>query len=236
MLSLPGAPVLSGFRIAKLLSRLAALEPSIRRLSSRYVHFVDVARPLTAAERGILDALLAYGPRVDEAAEALAPSESASEPLLVAPRAGTVSPWSSKATDIVHVCGLDAVRRIERGIEYRLGASRPLDRAERLRLSGVLFDRMTEQVVLGGAAALRLFEHEAPRPLGTVALGREGRAALEAANAALGFALSSGEIDYLLESFTRLGRDPTDAELMMFAQANSEHCRHKIFNARWVID
>ncbi|MGH8150262.1 MAG: phosphoribosylformylglycinamidine synthase, partial [Steroidobacteraceae bacterium] len=257
MLSLPGAPALSPFRIAKLLARLAAVEAAVGGLTSRFVHFVDTSRELTGGEARILGELLTYGPRPEGpvpaaqpwasapkpmASAARAPAASAPElepedgqPLLVVPRAGTVSPWSSKATDIARVCGLDAVRRIERGIAYRVQASRRLEPRELERLAAELFDRMTERVLLDPAAAASLFEKELPRPLRTVSLAR-GHAALAAANESLGLALSSEEIDYLFESFTRLQRDPTDAELMMFAQANSEHCRHKIFNARWIID
>ncbi len=238
MLSLPGAPALSAFRIAKLLTRLAALDPTVRGLTSRFVHFVDAARELSGHEADILGRLLTYGPRTQgpsERAVGEAADVSDDQLLLVIPRAGTVSPWSSKATDIARVCGLEAVRRIERGIAYRVRATRPLEPAMLLRLAAPLFDRMTETVALEFGSAAALFQHEAPRPLRTVSLAG-GRAALEAANERLGLALSGDEIDYLLESFARLGRDPTDAELMMFAQANSEHCRHKIFNARWIID
>ena len=235
MLQLPGAPALSAFRIAKLLERLAALEPAVKGLDARFVHFADLDRDLTAAELDILEKLLTYGPRIEPAT-----SELAGERLLVVPRAGTISPWSSKATDIAHVCGLTAVRRIERGIEYRLLDSRPLGPERLASLAHVLFDRMTEMVLFDPQHAQRLFGHEAPRPLVHVELGAAdeaaGRAALERANRELGLALSSDEIDYLLTSFRRLGRAPTDVELMMFAQANSEHCRHKIFNADWIID
>jgi len=227
MLQLPGAPALSTFRIAKLLARLATLEPSVRSLDARFIHFVDTARPLEAAERQILERLLTYGPR--------APAQEAGslvgDRLLVVPREGTISPWSSKATDIAQVCGLTAVRRIERGIEYRLLDTEPLG-AERLAaLAPVLFDRMTEMVLFDSDHAVRLFGHAAPKPLVTV-----DRDALESANRELGLALSQDEINYLVTNFQRLGRQPTDVELMMFAQANSEHCRHKIFNADWIVD
>jgi phosphoribosylformylglycinamidine synthase len=231
MLELPGARALSDFRLAKLLGRLAALEPAVRALDAHFVHFVDTAGPLTEAEQAVLAQLLTYGPRRLE--HPLRTPES--HPVLVVPRAGTVSPWSSKATDIAQVCGLAAVRRIERGIEYRIGAATPLSRATLLRLGAVLIDRMTEMALLESAEAGRLFEHAAPRTAQRISL-TGGRAALERANGELGLALSSDEIEYLLESYGRLGRDPTDVELMMFAQANSEHCRHKIFNARWIID
>jgi len=235
LLSLPGAPALSTFRIAKLLSRLRALDPGVEALAARFVHFVAVERRLADREREVLARLLEYGPRAQGAAPADAAEDG--QLLLVVPRAGTVSPWSSKATDIAHVCGLDAVRRIERGIAYRVRAGRKRERPELAALAAPLFDRMTEGVLFDLEAAAVLFEHQTPQPMRTLALAPgEGRATLEAANAALGLALSSDEIDYLLECFTRLGRNPTDAELMMFAQANSEHCRHKIFNARWIID
>ncbi|HKT74158.1 MAG TPA: phosphoribosylformylglycinamidine synthase [Steroidobacteraceae bacterium] len=228
MLQLPGASALSTFRIAKLLDRLTALEPAVRGLSARFVHFVDLERPLDGAERGLLGQLLVYGPRE----EAAAPSGDG-ERLLVVPRPGTISPWSSKATDIAHVCGLSVVIRIERGIEYCLQATAKLGPQRLQALAAVLLDRMTESALLDPAEAERLFGHAKPRQLHQINLDR---AELERANRELGLALSADEIEYLLDSFRRLGRAPTDVELMMFAQANSEHCRHKIFNADWVID
>ena len=230
MLQIPGAPALSAFRIAKLLGRLGALEPTVTALAARFMHFAELAQPLSAPEREVLAQLLTYGPRPEAPAEA-----GAGECVLVVPRSGTISPWSSKATDIARVCGLAGVRRIERGIEYRVRATRPLGSERLARLAPVLIDRMTEMALLDGAQAARLFEHSPPRPLARVSLSG-GRAALESADRALGLALSSDEIDYLMASFALLARDPSDVELMMFAQANSEHCRHKIFNARWIID
>jgi len=257
LLQILGAPALSAFRIAKLLVRLQTREPRITAVKSRYVHFIDLERPLQAAEREVLERLLTYGPREeddravsdDRAASEGIPSgegipngdeaeegtEAHAQQLLVVPREGTVSPWSSKATDIAQVCGLGAVRRIERGIFYSLIASAPLDRDRLDGLAPELFDRMTEMVLLSGAQAERLFAHAPPRPLSRVSL-EHGIGALETANRELGLALSADEIEYLLQSFQRLGRAPTDVELMMFAQANSEHCRHKIFNADWIID
>jgi phosphoribosylformylglycinamidine synthase len=226
MLQLPGAPALSAFRLAKLLARLAALEPTVQALDSRFLHFVD--GDLSAPELDILERLLTYGPRI-----AASLQEGEGELLIVVPRPGTVSPWSSKATDIAQVCGLQAVRRIERGIAYRVLASQRLGRDRLLELAPALLDRMTEVPLFDPAQAQALFAHAQPRPLARVS---KGSAALERANVELGLALSPDEIDYLLESFQRLGRDPTDVELMMFAQANSEHCRHKIFNASWIID
>jgi phosphoribosylformylglycinamidine synthase len=229
MLQIPGAGALSAFRITKLLSRLQALDPRVTALESRFEHFVALDRALTPAEHTVLEGLLTYGPRIESAAE------QGGETLLVVPRQGTISSWSSKATDIARVCGLDAVQRIERGISYRLHSTQTLG-AERLAaLAAVLFDRMTEMVLFDSAAAERLFGHTRPRPLSRISLAT-GIAALETANRELGLALSADEMEYLLTSFRRLGRDPSDVELMMFAQANSEHCRHKIFNADWVID
>jgi len=228
MLQVPGAPALSAFRLAKLLARLQALEPRVEGLDSRFIHFADVEHALSAAESGILERLLTYGPRIEAALK-----EGEGESLIVVPRPGTVSPWSSKATDIALVCGLSAVRRIERGIVYRVLASGRLGRERLSEIAPALLDRMTEAALFDTSQAETLFVHAQPGPLGRVSLGRE---ALERANIELGLALSSDEIDYLLQNFQRLGRDPTDVELMMFAQANSEHCRHKIFNASWVID
>ena len=158
MLQLPGAPALSAFRIAKLLSRLTPLEPGVRALDARFIHFVDTERPLESAERQILEHLLTYGPKA-------APVSAAGDTLLVVPRAGTISPWSSKATDIAQVCGLDAVRRIERGIEYRLLDTEPLGPVRLSALAPALFDRMTEMVLFDAGHAQRLFGHAAPKPL-----------------------------------------------------------------------
>jgi phosphoribosylformylglycinamidine synthase len=229
ILQIPGSPALSAFRIAKLLAKMQARDPQITALGSRYVHFVDLERPLTAAERDVLDRLLTYGPRPEN------DGPDAGAQMLVVPREGTISPWSSKATDIARVCGLDAVRRIERGIGYALTAASPLGRDRVDALAPELYDRMTEMLLHTGAEAERLFAHTHPRPLSRIPLGG-GLAALEDANRELGLALSQDEIEYLFNSFRRLGRDPSDVELMMFAQANSEHCRHKIFNADWIID
>jgi phosphoribosylformylglycinamidine synthase len=229
MLLIEGPPALSAFRIAKLLQRLRALDPAARSLDARFVHFADLSAPLSAAQQAVLAQLLTYGPSLAAAAH---PGDAR---LFIVPRAGTISPWSSKATDIAHVCGLASVRRLERGIEYRLGAEGALTRERLGKLAPALSDRMTEMPLFEAAQAAQLFGQTAPQPLTQVSLAG-GREALAAADSRLGLALSQQEMDYLIESFRRLGRDPTDVELMMFAQANSEHCRHKIFNANWVID
>ncbi|WP_295888935.1 phosphoribosylformylglycinamidine synthase [uncultured Thiohalocapsa sp.] len=245
MLCLRGAPALSAFRLAKLEERLRAEGLPDARLSAVLVHFADVSRDLTAGERAVLERLLRYGPAVDGGVEigaetgtqtgAEAGAETGGRLLLVVPRPGTISPWSSKATEIAQHCGLDAVRRLERGIAFQLGAADLGDAAVKTA-AALLHDRMTEAVLRDFAEAEALFAHAEPRPLGRVDVMAGGRDALVAANAELGLALSDDEIDYLIASFGALGRNPTDVELMMFAQANSEHCRHKIFNADWVID
>jgi phosphoribosylformylglycinamidine synthase len=230
MIELPGALAVSDFRIAKLRPALEKLQPNLGTITARFIHFIDLERDLAPREQALLERLLTYGPRDPTAAAQVLGAE-----VIVVPRFGTISPWSSKATDIAKVCGLDAVRRIERGIVWNIATAKPLPRDELAQLAAPLFDRMTEVALLQRADAARLFAHESTRPLRTVSLAR-GREALVAANAELGLALSDDEIDYLVKNFAALKRDPTDVELMMFAQANSEHCRHKIFNADWLID
>jgi phosphoribosylformylglycinamidine synthase len=236
ILSLRGRSALSPFRIAKLLDALTAARPSHRvaALAARHWHFAEVARPLAAAERATLERVLAYGPR-DEPGEADA---AEGRTLVVVPRPGTISPWSTKATDIAHNCGLAAVNRIERGVVWTIATADggALAEEDLAALLPRIHDRMVEAVFGDVADASRLFAHVEPRPLATVPLMARGRPAIEDANAALGLALSDDEVDYLEAAFRALGRDPTDVELMMFAQANSEHCRHKIFNASYVID
>jgi phosphoribosylformylglycinamidine synthase len=230
MLRLRGCPALSPFRRARLLERL----PGITALSAEYQYFVALARDLQPDERRRLGDLLEERPEAPSERQARA-DERASELIIVAPRLGTVSPWASKATDIAHACGLDAVERIERGVSFELslGAGRArLGEAERREL----FDPMTQSAYAGYDELAALFAHGQPAPHRDVDILGRGRAALEQANRELGLALDSDEIDYLVSSFLRLGRNPTDVELMMFAQANSEHCRHKIFKGRYVID
>ena len=233
ILSLRGAPALSAFRVAKLFSGLTAAHPRHRivGVSATYWHFAEVERALAHAEHERLERLLEYGPRMEDA-------DDAGELLLAVPRPGTISPWSSKASDIARNCGLAAVRRIERGVAYRIrtGDGLALSREDRDALLPLIHDRMVEVVVDRMSDAARLFVHVAPRPMDTVPLHSEGVAALVKANDELGLALADDEIEYLGASFRALGRDPSDVELMMFAQANSEHCRHKIFNASWTID
>ncbi|NOT10925.1 MAG: phosphoribosylformylglycinamidine synthase [Methylococcaceae bacterium] len=228
MLTISGPAALSDFRIQNLLAKLQAIEPNISSVQAQFIHFVDCQQPLNDEELALLNQLLAYG------SNALASPDYHAQ-LLVVPRPGTQTPWSSKATEIAQRCGLLSINRIERGIAYSLGSASELSACRTTQLSSVLHDRMT-QTVFDGAATPELFSHHDPKPLQTIALMEQGREALTRANTELGLALSDDEVDYLADSFEKLGRNPSDVELMMFAQANSEHCRHKIFNANWTID
>jgi phosphoribosylformylglycinamidine synthase len=229
MLELPGQSALSEFRLEKLLRRLRRVDKRVKSVESRYVYFVDLVEPLSTKQRSRLEALLLSGDKPGKLSKG-------SSRLFVVPRHGTISPWSSKATDIAVACDLTPVRRIERGICYALQFQGRVAEDEVLQLSRLLFDRMTETVLEASGDAAALFQSQDPAPVVTIPLKVEGRDALVTANSGLGLALSEDEIDYLVRSYGELDRDPTDAELMMFAQANSEHCRHKIFNASWVID
>ncbi|HEY8356655.1 MAG TPA: phosphoribosylformylglycinamidine synthase, partial [Ramlibacter sp.] len=228
-----GGQALSGFRIQQLLPRLQAVHPKIAGIDARYVHLVASDHAPDAREREQLAALLTYGePHAGAPEGAL---------LVVTPRLGTVSPWASKATDIAHNCGL-AIRRIERVVEYRLAmqsgwlGKAAMEPAQLADAAALLHDRMTESVVPHRGEAARLFTELQAPPMEHVDVLAGGRAALEEANRRFGLALADDEIDYLVQAFQALERNPTDVELMMFAQANSEHCRHKIFNASFAID
>lgn len=237
MLILRGSPALSSFRLQKRLANLTSAGVPVRRLSAHFVHLVDTTTALSADEESVLTRLLTYGPNRQG-------DDLTGLTQVVAPRPGTISPWSTKATNIAHICGLSTISRIERVIAYTLefdNAKLPkplsqLSAAQLDTLRGTLHDRMTETVFNRLEDGATLFHHESPRPMTSVPVLASGRAALEAANQELGLALADDEIDYLVDAFTKLGRDPNDIELMMFAQANSEHCRHKIFNASWDID
>ena len=234
-LILDGGNALSAFRIQQILPRLQAICPDVQNLSGQYLHLVASETGIDAASQGVLSQLLTYG----DPAQTATPSNVAWH-LCVSPRLGTVSPWASKATDIAHNCGLK-LKRIERLVEYSVAfksvsALQSLNDATKLQLADVLHDRMTESILAKRDDALALFNELSAQPLLHVDLLKGGRSALENANAEFGLALAEDEIDYLLTSFQQLGRNPTDVELMMFAQANSEHCRHKIFNAQFTID
>lgn len=229
MLQLRGAPALSEFRCSSLLLALQTQVPEITGLYAEFAHFAQLDGALSDDQRSVLETILKYGP-----------SEQQQEPsgslVLVVPRPGTISPWSSKATDIAHNCGLAQIKRLERGIAYYLKSDLALTEQQLQTAASLLHDRMVESVLWDMDSAQALFEQEQPQPLTTVDILSGGRDALVQANTELGLALADDEIDYLVESFTELKRNPTDVELMMFAQANSEHCRHKIFNADWVVD
>ena len=229
-----GGNALSEFRALGLLRRLQTVEPGIDAVSARFVHLAGFEAAPAQQTLQRLGELLTYG----EAATADAGEGAA---WVVTPRLGTVSPWASKASDIARNCGL-AVTRVERIVEYQIGLKRslikrkPLSQEQQTAIAALLHDRMTESVLARREDARALFTALTPEPLAHVDVLHGGRAALERANTDWGLALAFDEIDYLVDGFTRLGRNPTDVELMMFAQANSEHCRHKIFNADWRID
>ncbi len=231
MLQLRGGIALSSFRRGKLLERLAKLNSAITDIKAEYIHFVKSSQTLDKESLSRLEIMLAYEPLIEPA-----PSTTNASVLTVIPRPGTISPWSSKATDIAHNCGLNSIQRIERGIQYFITATSPIKKQQLADISSVLHDRMVEAVIDDLSEAQTLFHDADPAPYQSVDILNGGRTALVTANSEWGLALADDEIDYLLESFTRLGRNPNDIELMMFAQANSEHCRHKIFNADWIID
>ena len=236
LLHFEGGNALSGFRAQTLLPRLQALSPQITGVRARHVHWVWSDTALDSGMRDKLAALLTYGDRFEPAAKGGAL-------VVVMPRLGTVSPWASKATDIARNCGLKAIHRVERVTEFHLatkkgllGGDKGLTTQELQACAQLLHDRMTEHVAFEREAARHLFDAQAGQPLQRVDVLGQGRSALVAANTEFGLALSDDEIDYLADAFRKLERNPSDVELMMFAQANSEHCRHKIFNARFTID
>jgi phosphoribosylformylglycinamidine synthase len=242
MLILPGSNALSAFRSQRLLTQLQAVAPTIAAVSARYYHFIDAGAPLSTTDTERLAAMLTYGEPVPETQY-----EGVTEEFFVIPRVGTISPWASKATDIAHNCGMAHIHRVERGVAFKvvlksgflgtsIAAPKKLESAELAAVAGLLHDRMTETVLRSADEAQALFTDLEGRPLAAIDILGAGRQALAAANAEMGLALADDEIDYLFDAFGRAQRNPTDVELMMFAQANSEHCRHKIFNAEWTVD
>ncbi|WP_092696653.1 phosphoribosylformylglycinamidine synthase [Acidovorax soli] len=234
MTTLAGGNALSSFRAQQLQPALEAIHPRISGIAARFVHLIATDAAPTPSEKERLAALLTYGDPYAGPADGTV--------LIVTPRLGTLSPWASKATDIARNCGL-AIRRVERITEYHvslkaslLGKAPELSAEQLAQVAALLHDRMTESVVADRSAAAALFTELQPVPMEHVDVLAGGRAALEAANTRFGLALADDEIDYLVTAFTGLKRNPTDVELMMFAQANSEHCRHKIFNAEFTID
>ncbi|WP_104023656.1 phosphoribosylformylglycinamidine synthase [Vibrio hyugaensis] len=227
---LRGSPALSEFRVNKLLELCREQDLPVTGIYAEFMHFADLKSDLDAQELEKLEKLLTYGPTIEE-------HEPEGLLLLVTPRPGTISPWSSKSTDIAINCGLDKVKRLERGTAYYVETSTPLNDAQIADVKALIHDRMMEVTFTDFDAANALFQAAEPAPVADVDLLKGGRAALENANVTLGLALADDEIEYLYDAFVnKLERNPTDIELMMFAQANSEHCRHKIFNADWTID
>ncbi|GJM04789.1 MAG: phosphoribosylformylglycinamidine synthase [marine bacterium B5-7] len=231
MLILPGGNALSEFRVNKLLFSLQSYVPAIVSVESYYIHFAETSSDLNQKETTQLNALLNYSAAAKHATDD-------SFKLIIIPRPGTISPWSSKASDIAHNSGLSKINRIERGrvFSFQLSDRSDLDDDQITKLKPLLHDRMTEILIRDENDANALFAITEPAELNQVDIINAGIEALETANTEMGLALSNDEINYLFTSFETLGRNPTDVELMMFAQANSEHCRHKIFNAEWTID
>ncbi|VAW91317.1 Phosphoribosylformylglycinamidine synthase, synthetase subunit / Phosphoribosylformylglycinamidine synthase, glutamine amidotransferase subunit [hydrothermal vent metagenome] len=229
MLQLRGGIALSSFRRGKLLEKLVELNSAITDVQAEYIHFIKTSQNLDPENLSRLEHLLAYEPLIE-------PVPAAGTVMIVTPRAGTISPWSSKATDIAHNCGLNSILRIERGVQYFITSTKPINTQQQLSISALIHDRMIEAVLFDLSEAQSLFHDAQPAPCKSVDILAGGREALAEANNLWGLALADDEIDYLVESFSKMGRNPNDIELMMFAQANSEHCRHKIFNADWIVD
>ena len=229
--NLRGAPALSDFRVKKLLAQCEQLQLPVDDIYAEFAHFAQLNEELSASEENVLQQLLTYGPTIEE-------HQPSGLFLLVTPRPGTISPWSSKSTDIAHNCGLAKVVRLERGIAYyvTLQSGAQLSENQEVQLNALLHDRMMESVFNEFTQASDLFASSEPGELTAIDIESGGKAALVNANVELGLALAEDEVNYLFENFTKLGRNPHDIELYMFAQANSEHCRHKIFNAAWTID
>ena len=238
MLQITGRSALSEFRRLALQNKLQNQLPQLDALNAHFLHLInyqDGYDQLTDYEIATLDKLLQYGDQTLTHSQNQNPNQSIIE-FYVTPRPGSISPWSSKATDIVRQCGLAKVQRVERATVYQLFGIENIDSRTVASVASLLHDRMTQVIATDRRYFDSLFSQPAPKPLQTIDITQQGRPALEQANNTLGLALSDDEIDYLHDNFLRLQRDPTDAELMMFAQANSEHCRHKIFNAEWIID
>jgi phosphoribosylformylglycinamidine synthase len=234
-ITLRGSVALSDFRLDKLRERLRLAgvnHVGLANIDTHFLHIVATSRVLTSTEHATLEKLLTYGVSGDVSAK----NASNSPSLLAIPRVGTISPWASKATDIAHNCGLDCITRIERATVFTIPGFDALSPEARNSIVAHLHDPMTETIRFSEADLAELFATQMPQPLEKISVMVNGKAALVEANQTLGLALSVDEIDYLFDYYHRIQRDPTDVELMMFAQANSEHCRHKIFNASWTID
>ncbi len=224
MIFFKGNAVFTPYRLQQKLQQLQAIDAAVKSLEANYCYLIDVDEQWQESERSALANLL----------DAIDPSphwENVDNTVWVVPRIGTISPWSSKATEIIRNCGFQGVRQALRGIYYHIaGVVHPAE------LRAALYDPLTESLFTDQQLFEQLFALQTPQPLTVIDILKHGRQALETANQQLGLALNDEEISYLLKSFQRLKRNPTDVELMMFAQVNSEHCRHKIFNAKWIID
>ncbi len=227
MITLKGSPALSEFRIQKLIDSVKPF--GVSQITSHFIHLIETRNELSAEQLKVVNNLLQYGPQMED-------HVLDGVNFYVVPRVGTISPWSSKATDIAHICGLEDIVKIERGIEFQLQFEGDVSADSLSQVKALCHDKMVEQVFDELSDCAALFDHHAPQPMLTVDVLEGGKHKLEQANTELGLALSDDEIDYLVDSYTKLQRNPSDVELMMFAQANSEHCRHKIFNADWTID
>ena len=221
-----GTQALRNFKVRDLNEKINSEFTNINLLSSEYIHFIETNNKLSNKNQLTLDKLLNYSPALD--------TSNSLQKIIVIPRIGTISPWSSKATDIFKLCSLHEIRRIERGIIYHF--SRKIKTEELEAILSYVMDRMTESHLKDISDSSLLFDKLKPNSYRSIDILKEGKSAIIKANIELGLALSDGEIDYLYYSFNKLKRNPRDIELMMFAQANSEHCRHKIFNADWIID
>lgn len=229
MIILRGSPALSDSRLQKLLADFQAQNLPVTQVSADFIHVVDESECLAEKEQEVLSKLLEYGPKRES-------REVSGAMFVVSPRPGTISPWSSKATDIAHICGLSKIRRIERAIAYHVHFDSAVTSEFESFVCSKIHDRMTQKVFRSEEELEVLFHKEEPRQLNEIPVLTEGREALVKADKELGLALAPDEIDYLVKSFTALNRNPSDVELYMFAQANSEHCRHKVFGAEWTID
>ena len=221
-----GIQALRNFKVRNLNEKINTVFPNIKLLSSEYIHFVETNNKLSNKNQLVLDKLLNYSPLLD--------TSNSLQKIIITPRIGTISPWSSKATDICQLCSLDEIKRIERGIIYHF--SQEIKSEELEPILNFIMDRMTESHLRNTDDSSLLFEELKPKSYKSIDILKDGKSAIINANIELGLALSDGEINYLYDNFNKLNRNPRDIELMMFAQANSEHCRHKIFNADWTID
>jgi len=221
-----GIQALGAFKTRALQEKIAKIQTGLELLGTEYIHFSDSTESLSKEETSHLINLLSYSPNIN--------IDGALSSIIITPRLGTISPWSSKATDIVHLCAINRIKRIERGIIYHFNQS--IEEQNHIPVLSIVMDKMTESELSSIDDAHALFDEFEPRPVSNIDVLGKGAVAIELANEELGLALSGGEIEYLEKNFKALKRNPNDIELMMFAQANSEHCRHKIFNADWVID